>query len=229
MKSNKSYTTQHKKEIKLKVISRRFAPSTIHGVKVSLYSYFFKRLIDFTFALFALIVLYPFLLIIYFITIFTSKGSGLYYQPRIGFNGEQFYIFKFRSMKYNSEGDVPKLVEDNDDRLTKWGKFMRRYYLDELPQLLNILRGDMSIVGPRPERQYFINKIIEKNEDFYPLLQVKPGLTSLGQIRFGYAQNVSEMIKRLKYEQLYLKKISFKTDLKIVLSTFVSVAKAKGK
>ncbi len=133
-------------------------------------------------------------------------------------------------MIVDSETEIPQLVSDsNDVRVTKWGSFMRRYYLDELPQLLNVIRGDMSLVGPRPERKYFIDKIIERNGDFMPLLQVKPGITSLGQIRYGYAHSVDQMLQRLKYEQLYLKRVSIWTDIKIVINTIVSVLKAKGK
>jgi putative colanic acid biosynthesis UDP-glucose lipid carrier transferase len=157
-------------------------------------------------------------------------GPGFYYQKRVGIRGKEFYIFKFRSMIVDSEAEIPQLVSDsNDVRVTKWGSFMRRYYLDELPQLLNVIRGDMSLVGPRPERKYFIDKIIERNGDFMPLLQVKPGITSLGQIRYGYAHSVDQMLQRLKYEQLYLKRVSIWTDIKIVINTIVSVLKAKGK
>lgn len=213
----------------MKVVFNKGKAKSDLELVISPYSYFFKRLFDSVVSISSITVLSPLLISLYFITKYSSEGPGFYFQKRIGINGKEFYIFKFRSMKINSENGTPKLTVNNDKRITKWGSFMRKYYLDELPQLLNVARGDMSIVGPRPERQYFIEKINASGSDFIPLLQVKPGITSLGQIRFGYAHSVNEMIQRLKYEQLYLKRISFWTDIKIIFNTFGSVIKAKGK
>ena len=192
----------------LKVVFKRNLTSSEHELVISPYSYFFKRFLDLFIAIIALIILHPLLIILYFITKYTSKGPAFYIQKRIGLFGKEFYIFKFRPMKIDSERNQPLLTKENDQRITSWGRLMRKYYIDELPQLLNVIKGDMSIVGPRPERLYFINKIKEKNGDFESLLQVKPGITSLGQIRFGYAHSVDQMLQRLKYEQLYLKKVS---------------------
>lgn len=215
----------------LKVVFKQNRSNSDLQLEINSYSYFFKRLFDFFSASFALLITSPLLLTLYFITKYSSKGPGFYYQKRIGLNGKEFYIFKFRSMKINSEDGTPQLVSTSgkDPRVTKWGRFMRKHYLDELPQLLNVMRGDMSIVGPRPERQYFIDKINERGGDFNSLLQVKPGITSLGQIRYGYAHSVEQMLQRLKYEQLYLKRVSLWTDIKIILNTSSSVIKAKGK
>ncbi len=227
-----NYNRKHNSTFQnLKIVFKQKKSNKDLQLEVSAYTYFFKRLIDFTLALIAIVFLSPVLIILYIITKYTSKGPVLYFQKRIGYNGKEFYIFKFRSMIVNSEYSTPQLVscDGEDVRVTKWGRFMRKHYLDELPQLMNVLRGDMSIVGPRPERRYFINKIIKQGGDFLPLLQVKPGITSLGQIRFGYAHSVDQMIKRLKYEQLYLKNVSPWTDLKIIINTTVSVIKAKGK
>jgi len=227
-----NYNKKHKSTFQnLKIVFKQHKSKKDLQLKVSAYTYFFKRLIDFSLALIAIVFLSPVLISLYIITKYTSKGPVLYFQRRIGYNGKEFYIFKFRSMIVNSEYSTPQLVSSDgeDIRVTKWGRFMRKHYLDELPQLMNVLRGDMSIVGPRPERRYFINRIIEQGGDFLPLLQVRPGITSLGQIRFGYAHSVNQMIKRLKYEQLYLKNVSPWTDLKIIINTTVSVIKAKGK
>lgn len=218
-----------KKHSSLRVVFKQRSVNSEYELAVSPYSYFFKHLFDFSLAMVSLILLSPILITLYLITKHSSVGPGFYHQKRIGLNGEEFHIFKFRSMKVDSEDDIPMLTNNNDNRITPWGRFMRKYYLDELPQLLNVIRGDMSIVGPRPERKYFIDKIKEKNGDFDSLLQVKPGITSLGQIRFGYAHSVDQMLQRLKYEQLYLKRVSFWTDIKIIFNTFGSVAKAKGK
>ena len=228
LKQHKDFKSKYKS---LKIVFKQNKSNSDLQLDINTYSYFFKRLFDFFTASFALILFSPLLFTLYFITKYTSKGSGFYYQKRIGYNGKEFYIFKFRSMVIDSEGGTPLLVSNSGDdiRVTKWGGFMRKHYLDELPQLLNVMRGDMSIVGPRPERQYFIDQIIDRGGDFTSLLQIKPGMTSLGQIRFGYAHSVDQMLQRLKYEQLYLKRVSFWTDIKIIINTSVSVLKAKGK
>lgn len=215
----------------LKVVFKQNRSRKDLQLEITPYSYFFKRLFDFVVALIALIIFSPLLFLLYFITKHTSKGPAFYYQKRIGYKGREFYIFKFRSMVVDSEDNTPQLVSSTgeDVRVTRWGRFMRKHYLDELPQLLNVMRGDMSVVGPRPERRYFIDKILDRGGDFTSLLQVRPGITSLGQIRFGYAHSVDQMLQRLKYEQLYLKRVSFWTDVKIIFNTSLSVIKAKGK
>jgi putative colanic acid biosynthesis UDP-glucose lipid carrier transferase len=230
LQTQKKHNQNYSNNSALKVVFRQNARMSDTTINISFYSYFFKRFFDFSIALIAVLLISPILMLLYLITKYTSKGPGLYHQKRVGINGKEFYIFKFRSMIVNSEFDTPQLVSNTkDSRVTPWGRFMRKHYLDELPQLLNVLRGDMSIVGPRPERRYFINKIIERGGNFNSLLQVKPGITSLGQIRFGYAHSVDEMLQRLKYEQLYLTRISLWTDIKIMINTTMSVVKAKGK
>lgn len=213
----------------MRVVYLNHETSVGFKINISMYTYFFKRYFDVLVSLIILVLLSPILVFLYLITSVTSKGGGFYFQKRIGLAGKEFYIFKFRSMIVTAEGfNTPQLTELNDGRITVWGKFMRKYYLDELPQFLNVLRGDMSIVGPRPEREFFINQINRRGGNFNDLIQIKPGITSLGQIRYGYASSVDQMMSRLKYEKLYLKKISLYTDVKIILNTFVSVLKAKG-
>ena len=231
MQTLKKHKDHKSKYESLKVVFKQNRLRSDLQLEITPYSYFFKRLFDFVIAISALFIISPLLFVLYFITKYTSKGPAFYSQERIGYNGNGFYIFKFRSMIYNSENNTPQLVSStgNDDRVTKWGRFMRKHYLDELPQLLNVIRGDMSIVGPRPERKFFIDKITDRGGNFSSLLQVKPGITSLGQIRFGYAHSVDQMLQRLKYEQLYLKRVSFWTDIKIMFNTSLSVIKAKGK
>jgi lipopolysaccharide/colanic/teichoic acid biosynthesis glycosyltransferase len=193
------------------------------GIKVNFYTIFGKRIFDFSFSLILLVALSPVLILLYTITYFSSKGPAFFFQKRVGKNGKVFYMIKFRSMRVNSEPFGPQLTSKNDPRVTKWGKVMRKYYLDELPQLINILVGEMSLIGPRPERRYFINKLKEREIDFDVLLNVKPGLSSLGQIEVGYASDIETMEERLVYEKKYLKMISIFTDFKIILKTIKKV------
>jgi lipopolysaccharide/colanic/teichoic acid biosynthesis glycosyltransferase len=187
-----------------------------------------KRLTDILISLAAIIILSPLLLFVAIRVLFSSAGPMLYSQERVGRGGKVFQIRKFRSMYVNAELDGPQLSANNDQRITSWGRFMRRWKLDELPQLWNVLSGDMSIVGPRPERAFYINKMEELTHSYKPLLQLKPGITSLGMIRFGYAGNVDEMIQRMKYDLIYLENNSLKMDLKIMVSTLRIIFMAKG-
>jgi lipopolysaccharide/colanic/teichoic acid biosynthesis glycosyltransferase len=189
----------------------------------NLYIIIWKRFFDVIFSLLFLLAFAPILTLIYFITLLSSAGPGFFFQVRVGRNNEEFYIIKFRSMYVNSEPFGPRLSSKEDYRITKWGKVMRKYYLDELPQLINILVGDMSFIGPRPERRYFIDKLEEKGIDFSPLLKVRPGLSSLGQVEVGYASDIETMEERLVYEKKYLKMISIFTDFKIILKTIKKV------
>jgi polysaccharide biosynthesis protein PslA len=150
-------------------------------------------------------------------------------QERVGYNSKPFMIWKFRSMHISAEETGPKLSSDEDRRVTAWGKIMRRWRLDELPQLWNVLTGDMSIVGPRPERKYYIDQIVKTHPEYENLLKVKPGLTSLGMVKFGYAENVAEMIKRMRYDLAYIQNPSLLLDFKIMLQSIRVVLAGKGK
>jgi lipopolysaccharide/colanic/teichoic acid biosynthesis glycosyltransferase len=148
-----------------------------------------KRLIDIAASLTCMFALSPLLLYVALRTKFSSEGSIIYRQERTGFKGKPFYIHKFRSMYADAEKNGPALSSENDPRITRWGKVMRKWRLDELPQLWNILKGEMSFVGPRPERRFYIDAINERTPYFHYLLKVKPGLTSWGMVQFGYASN----------------------------------------
>lgn len=188
-----------------------------------------KRGMDIFLSLAAILLLFPAYILIPFLIKRSSKGSVLFKQIRIGLHGDEFEIYKFRTMKLNSEKNGPQLSSENDPRITKVGRFLRKTRLDEIPQFINVLKGDMSLVGPRPERQFFINKIIEQAPHYKHLHKVKPGITSWGQVKYGYAENVDEMLQRLKYDMLYIKNQSLSLDLKILLYTIIIVLKRKGK
>ena len=188
-----------------------------------------KRVVDIFVSALALIALSPLLIIIALMVKGDSKGPIFYRQERIGLHNKPFSIIKFRSMRHNAEAQTgPQLSSGNDDRITKLGHFLRKYRLDELPQFWNVLVGEMSLVGPRPERQFYIDQIVQK-APFYSLLhQVRPGLTSMGMVKYGYAKNVDEMVERLKYDLLYLENMSLRTDLKVIIYTIITVVTGKG-
>lgn len=188
-----------------------------------------KRISDVVFALFILVLGMPFFLIIALIIKLTSKGTILFKQERIGKDGLPFYIFKFRSMYVGSEKNGPALSSTGDSRITPFGKFLRKSRIDEFPQFYNVLIGDMSLVGPRPERQFFIDQIVKIAPHYKHLNKVRPGITSLGQVKFGYAQNVEEMVERLKYDILYIENMSFAMDLRILLYTILVMVQGRGK
>jgi exopolysaccharide biosynthesis polyprenyl glycosylphosphotransferase len=188
-----------------------------------------KRGMDIFLSLIAIIILIPAYILIPFLIKRSSKGQVLFKQIRIGLHGDEFEIYKFRTMKFNSEKNGPQLSSENDPRITKVGRFLRKTRLDEIPQFINVLKGDMSLVGPRPERQFFIDKIIVEAPHYKHLHKVQPGITSWGQVKYGYAENVDEMVQRLKYDMLYIKNQSLSLDLKILLYTVIIVLKRKGK
>jgi len=188
-----------------------------------------KRLIDISASLFVLIIFFPVFLVVGLIVKFTSPGPIIFAQERIGIHGKPFNIFKFRSMYIDAERHGPALSSEKDPRITKFGLFMRKTRLDEIPQFFNVLIGDMSLVGPRPERQYYIDKIVEKASHYNHLLKVRPGITSWGQVKYGYAENVDQMVERLKYDILYIENMSLYVDAKILIYTILIVLKGSGK
>lgn len=189
----------------------------------------FKLFSDYLAALFCILLFSPIFIICGFIIKITSKGPIIFKQERLGINGQPFFIFKFRSMYINSENDGPQLSSDGDQRITKFGKFMRKVRLDEIPQFFNILKGDMSFVGPRPERAFYADKLFEAAPHYKRIYKVKPGITSWGMVKFGYAQNLEEMLRRLKFDILYIENRSLLIDLKIMIHTIVIILERKGK
>ena len=187
-----------------------------------------KRAFDIVVSVAMLVLLSPLYLILTLLVWYSSKGPVFYRQERIGLHGLPFEIIKFRTMCVHAETETPQLSADNDPRITKVGKWMRKYRLDELPQFWNILRGDMSIVGPRPERRYFINQIEEKAPYYCMIYKIRPGLTSWGPIKVGYTDTLDKMIRRLNYDIVYIENMSLTLDIKIMFHTIGVIFNGKG-
>jgi len=190
---------------------------------------FVKRGMDIALSIFAIICCLPLFAVIAIVIRMDSKGPIFFTQERIGYKGIPFKIIKFRSMFVDAESAGPRLSSEKDDRRTRAGIILRKSRLDELPQFLNVLIGQMSLVGPRPERQFFIDQIVGKAPLYKRLHRVKPGITSWGQIKYGYAESVEEMIERMKYDVFYLENMSLALDIKIMFNTALTMIQGRGK
>ena len=188
-----------------------------------------KRIMDVTISILALIMLLPLYIFLAVWVRITSKGPIFFTQERVGIKGKPFQIIKFRTMHVDAEKNGPQLSSEQDPRITKAGRVMRKYRLDEFPQFFNVLVGDMSLVGPRPERQYYIDQISLREPQYLELTRVRPGITSWGQVKYGYAENVDQMIQRMKYDLLYMRNMSLALDIKILFYTILIIFLAKGK
>jgi len=187
-----------------------------------------KTIIDYSITILCLILLIPVILILAIAIKISGKGPVIYSQKRIGRFGKSFTIYKFRSMHFGTEEGVPLLSGKKDKRITAVGRFMRKHKFDEIPNFVNVLKGEMSLIGPRPEQQYFIDQIVLKAPQYKLLQNIKSGITSWGQVKYGYASNVEEMLERLEYDLFYLENRSLWFDLKIAIYTIGIIFKGEG-
>ncbi|MBO4812037.1 MAG: sugar transferase [Prevotella sp.] len=187
-----------------------------------------KRMIDFVVAFFCLIVFSPLMLVCYYLVKREDGGPAIFKQERIGRFGRPFTIYKFRSMRLDAEKNGPELYQhEKDTRMTKIGRFLRDHHLDELPQLWNVLKGDMAFIGPRPERQYFIDQIMQHDQRYKYLYQIRPGVTSYATLYNGYTDTMEKMLRRLELDLYYLENRSWWFDAKIIVKTFLNIAFGK--
>jgi lipopolysaccharide/colanic/teichoic acid biosynthesis glycosyltransferase len=188
-----------------------------------------KRLIDVVVSLLVLIVLSPLYLLLAVAVKVSSPGPAFFKQARIGLHGKPFYIIKYRTMVVNAEANGPALSSKDDKRIISVGRNLRKYRLDEIPQFYNVLVGDMSLVGPRPERQFFIDQIMPVAPHYKHLQKVRPGITSWGMVKYGYAENIEQMIERLKFDVLYIENMSLAMDFRIMIYTIKTIIQGRGK
>ena len=187
-----------------------------------------KTIFDYTVTLLSLALLIPVIIILSISIKLAGKGPVIYSQKRIGRNGKPFNIYKFRSMHFGNVEGIVLISDRNDKRITSLGRFMRKYKIDEIPNLFNVLKGEMSIVGPRPEQQFYIDQIVQREPRYIQLSQIKPGITSWGQVKYGYASDVEGMIKRMEYDLFYLENRSLFFDLKIAFYTMLIIFNGRG-
>jgi len=189
---------------------------------------FLKMIFDYFVTLLCLVLLIPLIIILAISIKLTGKGPVLYAQKRIGKDGKAFILYKFRSMHCGEENGTSLLTGREDKRITRFGKIMRKHKFDEIPNFINVLKGEMSIIGPRPEQQCYIEQIVDRDPRYKKLQLIKPGITSWGQVKYGYATNVEQMIARMEYDLFYFENRSFMFDLKITLYTLGIIIKGQG-